>query len=452
MLPGIEKKINAAGLTSGNRVLVAVSGGVDSVVLLHLLADSAARFGLQVQVAHLDHQIRSNSHYDADFVRQLSDSLQLPCVVGVVDVPALKRGAGISLEMAGRQARRDFLLRTADQVDARMIALAHHRDDQVETFLLRLLRGSGATGLAAMRTLHGRWWRPLLDCSREQIQTYAKTRNLSWVEDASNVDPQFLRNRVRHNLVPQLGEINPQFSGRVSELCRQLQVDEDYWCQQVEAVFPSLIESAQDGLRLKRQELLGLHEALRVRVLREALRQLRGDLQRLEAIHLNAIVELVTGKRSQAQLDLPGCWVARRYETLWLRKCAPESVSSYDMELPVPGELRLPCGRVLRVHLTDEPAGEFALAVEFSLAEIGAQLRVRSWQPGDRFEPLGLQGSKKLKLFFGDAKVELEDRLRVPLLISGKQILWLAGMRRSRHATVNERTKEILRVELLEEA
>lgn len=449
MRSSLKKQISAAALQPGDSLLVAVSGGVDSVVLLRLLHELSGELGLRLQVAHLDHQIRLESSADADFVRQLCTELNVPCVVEACDVPRLADERGISLEMAGREARREFLLRQADLLGAQLIALAHHRDDQVETFLLRLLRGSGVAGLAAMQALQGRWWRPLLDCSREQILEVAQQQRLRWVEDQSNADPVFLRNKLRHQLLPQLREINLQVDERLAELCRQLQVDETYWQQQVEKTLSGLIVSTQDGLRLDRQKLLVLPEALRIRVIRGALRQLRGDLQRLESVHLRAVDELLTGTRSQAQLDLPGCWVARRYETLWLRDQAAAPLPDYDLLLPVPGELKLPCGRILSAQLSMEPSGESALAAEFLWSEIDRPLRVRNWRAGDSFAPQGMVGTKKIKRLFGDRKVELEERSRVPLLVSGEQILWLAGVRRSRFASIATASGEILRLELL---
>lgn len=444
----LERQIPAAGLEHGAPLVVAVSGGADSVVLLHLLHELADRYGLRLHVAHLNHQVRPEGSNDADFVRHLCAKLKLPCVVESVDVPVLAAEMGVSLEMAGREARRKFLLRHADRVGARLIAVAHHRDDQVETFFLRLLRGSGVAGLSAMQFRQDRWWRPLLECSREQILAYARRHKLGWVEDQSNSDPAFLRNRMRHQLLPQLREINLQFDERVSELCRQLRADELYWQQQVKVQLPALIVSTHDGLRLDRQKLLALPEALRIRVLREALRQVRGDLQRLEAVHLRAVSELLTGERSQAQLDLPGCWVARRYETLWLREQAPVKLKPYELSLPVPGELLLPCGRTLRAQLQAEPSGESATVAEFAWAGVAAPLEVRNWRPGDCFTPQGIDGHKKIKRLFGDLKVESEERSRVPLLLSAGEILWVAGLRRSSHASVAASSGEILRLEL----
>jgi len=446
----VENQIIAARQSLGDKLFLAVSGGVDSVVLLHLLAGLADRFGLLLHVAHLDHQIRPESSADADFVRRLCDNLSLPCVVESCDVAALASAEGISLEMAGREARRAFLKRQADQVGARLIALAHHRDDQVETFLLRLLRGSGTAGLSAMQVLRGHWWRPLLDCSREQILTYARQNELAWVEDASNSDPAFLRNRIRHQLLPEVAGLNPQFAGRLAGLCLQLQVDQEYWQQQVAEGFDRLIVPSGDGLRLDRQKLLAVPEALRVRIVREAIGRVRGDLLRIEAVHLQAIEGLLKRERSQGQVDLPGCWVARRYETLWLRKSAPEPLSPYVKDVPVPGAVQLPCGSGLRAQLTTEVLGESAWRVEFDAAQITGSLSVRSWQAGDSFAPLGMAGTKKLKRLFSDQKVEVEARERIPLLVSGGKILWVAGLRRSGYAPVTEKTTEVLRVELVQ--
>jgi tRNA(Ile)-lysidine synthase len=449
MLYSVEQQLPAAGFARGDSLLVAVSGGVDSVVLLHLLCNLGEEHGLCLQVAHLDHQIRSESAADAEFVRQLCERLNLPCSIEKCNVPELAAEQKISIEMAARQARRDFLQRIADKIGASLIALGHHRDDQVETFFQRLIRGSGTAGLAAMRTVQDRWWRPLLSCSRQQILAYAAAQQLRWVEDASNADPSYLRNRLRHQLLPQLRQLNPQLDERWQQLCGQLQDDNDYWQQQVAEVLPGLIKSSDDGLRLHLQPLLALPRALRMRVLRETLRRLRGNLQRLEAVHLYAIDALLRSERSQSQLDLPGCWVARRYQELWLRCEPPTLLADYQFILPVPGELLLPCGRVVRACLQDEQQGESLRVAEFCLSELSFPLTVRNWRPGDSFAPQGMLGSKRLKRFFSDQKVELEERNRIPILVSDGPILWLLGQRRSRHAEAGQKAGQILRLELI---
>ena len=432
-----------------SRLLVAVSGGVDSVVLLHALKNVSAELGVALEVAHLDHQIRPESSADADFVQKLCSQWDIPCHIESCDVPALAGENKISLEMAGRQVRREFLQRVAEEINAEQIVLAHHRNDQVETFMLRLLRGSGQSGLASMRVQQGIWWRPLLGCSREQIFEYARQHKLSWVEDKSNSDPAFLRNRLRTQILPQLVEINPRFYNRIAGLTEQFQLEDDYWQEQVEQNFTDLVVSRNDGLRLSRKTLLAVHPVLRMRMLREALCQVRGDLQQIDSIHLQAIENLLVSHRSQAQLDLPGGWVARRYQTLWFRDLAPILPEPFDLSLPIPGAIELPDGRVLRVSLQTEQDGESLNVTEYSFADLPQSLRVRSWHSGDRFEPSGMVGRKRLKSFFADNRVELERRVTTPLLVSGEEILWVAGMRRSRHAVAGHDRGIILRVELL---
>ncbi len=430
-------------------LLVAVSGGVDSVVLLHLLRGAAREFNLTLQVAHLDHQIRPESAADAEFVASLCEKWQLPCQLGREDVPGLAKGSGLSLEMAARQARRKFLQVVADSFGCERIVLAHHRDDQAETFFLRLLRGTGISGLAAMRPLQGRWWRPLLGVSRRQILDYARQQGLRWVEDESNRDPAYLRNRLRQQIMPQLRDLNPQLDERLSVLCEQVQGEEDFWQQHLAQLLIALEVPALDGLRLDRALLLEQHPALRLRIYREALRRVRHDLQRIETSHLRAIDGLLLADRSQAQIDLPECWVARRYEQLWFRSVAPARLSGYDLPLPIPGQVDLPHGQTLQALVLAEQQGESAAVVEFSLAELNEPLRVRSWQPGDCFAPQGMAGRKRLKRYFSDERIELEERASIPLLVAGEKILWVIGRRRSRHARANLQAGPILRLELL---
>ena len=445
----LEQSIVDTFPAGAERLLVGVSGGVDSVVLLHSLNCVAKLLSVSLHVAHLDHQVRSESSSDSAFVRGLCGQWDIPCYAESYDVPGLAERSKLSIEMAGRQARREFLQRNSRMIGADAIVLAHHQDDQLETFLIRLLRGCGQTGLAAMRVHNGIWWRPLLGCSRKQILEYAQQYELSWVEDQSNSSPVFLRNQLRHQLIPQLLEINPNMGRQVSGLTQQIQNEEDYWQELIAQQFDGIVLSRNDGLRLRRGDLLAQHPALRIRMLREALRQLRGDLQRIEAVHLHSIEALLAGQRSQAQLDLPGCWVARRYETLWLREAAPVLPEKFDLSLPVPGELELPDGRVLRTSIQDELEGESADVTEYCLAYLPASLRVRSWQTGDRFEPLGMKGHKRLKKFFADNQVEREARLTTPLLVSGETILWVVGMRRSNFAVAGHDKGKILRVELI---
>ncbi|HKK00663.1 MAG TPA: tRNA lysidine(34) synthetase TilS, partial [Desulfuromonadales bacterium] len=215
-------------LAPHERVLVAVSGGVDSVVLLHLFASCAARFPLTVFAAHLDHGLRPESGTDADFVRALCERLEIPLVIERVEAAETLR-AGDGLEAVARDLRRDFLRRTAARLGCGAIALGHHRDDQAETVLMRLLRGSGPTGLAAMRPRRDLFVRPLLAWPRSRLRSYLEEHDLPHVEDSSNADPLYTRNRLRHEVLPLLRTFNPALDDHLAQLAGQFCVEEAYW-------------------------------------------------------------------------------------------------------------------------------------------------------------------------------------------------------------------------------
>jgi len=447
----LRRRMKQAGLGPVSTLLVAVSGGLDSVVLLDLLVQLAVEFGYQLHVFHLDHQLRSQSRIDAAFVRQLCKTYGLPDHIATADVQSEAQNRGLSLEMAGRILRRQHLLALAQHLGATRILLAHHRDDQAETFLLRLLRGTGTKGLQAMCEYAPPWWRPLLHHGRQQLLAYARCRQLTWVEDHSNADLQFQRNRVRHQLLPLMRKENPRISEGLGRLCQQLQQDEDYWQQQLALIWPRLvIESSSQGrlssgceLRLARDFLLTQHPALQVRLLRAALAQVRGHLQGIEAVHLEALRALLAADRAQAEVSLPGCWAARRYQTLWLRPTAPE-ISSFNFWLYPGDSCPLPDGRRLHLRCETRSQGEDFSRVEFDFEQLQFPLQLRSPQPGESFIPSGMTGHSRLKKYLIDHKVEKEQRRQLPLLLHQDQILWLVGLRRAALAPVTDDQRKIL--------
>lgn len=421
--------VHEAGVKAGDRILVALSGGADSMVLLDLLLQVADPLQVALRAAHLDHAMRPESARDAAFVREYCRGRKVPLQVDRRDVPALARARGQGLEEAARVERRAFLRQAAQQAGCNLIAMGHHRDDQAETFLHRLLRGSGLTGLAGMRLRSGMIIRPLLRFSRADILDYRDHHQLPHVEDASNADTRFTRNRLRHHLLPLLRTFNPRIDEHLARLSSRIAREEDYWDRQVADQLAVLGEAAEDGWWLSVDGLAQLHPALRARVLRGALERVRGDLRHISARHLEALESLLGGPRPEAEIDLPGAWAGRRYRRLWLRVGAPPAVEDFTLDVPGPGEYDLPGGGCLQVSLQAGCSGEDRWAVEFDAEAVSFPLQVRNFRPGDRFYPCGAPGHRKLKDFFIDLKLDRELRRSLPL-VAGDEILWVVGVRR----------------------
>lgn len=416
-------------LPRGARVLVGISGGGDSVALLRLLLDVAGDYPLQLHAAHLDHGLRPESSADARWVEELCTVWQVPLTVERVDVAALAQTRGCGLEEAGRLARREMLQRLAQGHGCDVIALGHQRGDQAETVLHRLLRGTSMSGLAAMRPRQGRFIRPLLAWSRQELEDYLTACGQPYLQDASNLDPAFTRNRLRHQVLPLLGQFNPRLEEHLAALAQRSAEEEDYWQLQVAAAMEALRLPDRDELRLDRAGLAKLHPALGRRVLRSALGEVRGALSGLDAGHLQDLLALVASGSAQAELHLPQCWAGVRFDALVLRKSPPKRPSLPRVEVAGPGDYLLPDGRSLRFEIIAAPLGESQTAVEYDLAEVGFPLLIRGFEPGDRIRLEGLGGRKKLKELFSEARVEQELRSNWPLLV-GKELLWVVGLRR----------------------
>lgn len=417
-------------LSPADRVLVAVSGGADSVALLHLLHALAPVFPFALLAAHLDHGIRPESSEDADFVRSLCARLGVVLIEGRADVPALAAARRRGLEETARESRRSFLCQTAARHGCGAIALGHHRDDQAETVLFRLLRGSALSGLAAMRPRSDLFIRPLLSFSRQQIRDFLAGQGLDFIEDASNADVTYTRNRIRHQLLPLLRDFNPRIEEHLTRFSCRLALEEDYWESEECRLLATLGQVGEAEVRFARAGLLALHPAVRLRLLRRALLVVRGDLLGVAACHLTGVEKLLLADRPQAELHLPGAWAARRYEQLWLRRVAPESPLPVLLTIDGPGVYPLSGGGELLVSLVPSALGEDHRAVEFDASRVSFPLTLRSPLAGDRLRPAGMAGSKKLKDLLIDAKVPREQRRRL-LLVVADEILWVVGLRRS---------------------
>ena len=427
----------------GARVLVAVSGGGDSVALLHLLAELAEREAVALAgVAHFNHRLRPPaSDEDERFCRDLATRFGLPFVVESADVAELARSERISVEHAGHRVRHAFFKRAASRLGACRVALGHTIDDQAETYLLRLLRGAGAAGFSAIRPRIGLVVRPLLNVSRAALRAYLASQPASFREDASNLDRRVPRNRIRHDLIPSLRVYSPRV---VEVLAREAEIaraDEEWLARAANELGASLVQSTKGCVEVDAAGLAALHPALGRRVARDALVRVSGcavGFDHIERLRLLA-------EDAPTRVDFPRCRAERLAGVIRLTARAGRGtvarVEPFAYRLEVPGEVSVP---EAGVTISAEPAGpELFRSLTFSGPQTAKKhtpervvavaaagpFAVRSWQPGDRFRPLGLHGHrKKLQDLFVDRKVSRADRARIPLVLDAQdRIVWVVG-------------------------
>lgn len=413
----------------GDLVLVAVSGGADSVALLHVLQHLRLRLGLRLAVAHLHHGIRgAAADADAAFVRRLARQLGLPFVEEHRDVPQQAQAAGLSLEMAARAARYAFFARMAHQLGAAAVAVAHTADDQAETILLRLARGAGPQGLGGMEPVSRRAGlkiiRPLLSIRRAEIVAFLKMHRLRWREDASNRDPHFLRNRVRHEILPLLAKrLNPQIHAALLRLAAVLREENAWLDEHAIAALKKCAGPTRPTLSAKKLAALPL--PLRRRALRLWLMRPRLAAERLDFEAVDSALNLLETIRGTKTVELGDGWrVVRRYDQLAVENSPPADMPTWQL-------LIQPYRGIVKEQPTQP--GHLPARATLSAAAVGdSPLYVRTWRPGDRIAPLGMAGTKKLQDIFTDAKVPRGQRRHIPVVTCRAAIVWLPGYRIAR--------------------
>jgi tRNA(Ile)-lysidine synthase len=441
-------------------VIVGVSGGIDSMVLLHLLNIYRPAFALTVIVAHVNHGLRpAESEKEAKLVQRESERLSLPFEYGQFDVKEFQKTRGISVQDAARKVRFHFFNSLLKKHGAQKIALGHNADDQVETVILRLMRGSGLKGLKGMLPIReGRVIRPLLEVWRREIESFAIQNAIPSLQDSSNLQKNYLRNRLRLSLIPLIErEYQPNFRAVVMRTSAFLREENDYLEREAEEAYQKIVHEEKDHQTFRFSEYCSLHQAIQWRVIQKML----GRIYNEEMIEEGLVIDPVYHKLSQASpsflLELPqGFCLEKRYNMVLLGKGQMRPIPPFEVEIISPGHTYIEeIGREVVVEETqksDKLGGfnESPQTAFFDYQNLQFPLKMRNFRPGDRFQPLGVKGNQKLKEFFIDHKIPRFERPGIPLLISGEKIIWIVGYRIDERVKVTEKTQRVLRVEVLD--
>ena len=417
----------------GQNVGVAVSGGADSVCLLHVLLHLAPEWDLRLSVLHLNHGLRGEeSCQDEQFVRDLAAGLGLTAIVRAADVSAQPD----NLEQAARNARLDFFRQQISAGTVARIATGHTSNDQAETVLFRFLRGSGGAGLAAIRPVTtGGIVRPLLDVSRADNERYLREREIPWRDDSSNASRQFARNRIRHELLPQLAaEWNPAIVETLHRTADWALAEEEYWDAEIGRLASQFLVDRDGAVLVRTEVLCQLTLAAARRLVRCALERVKGDLRGVDFGHIAAIVALARAPLGHGRVQAPGVEAERSLD--WLRfadsVAARKSPRDYGLAAPVPGVVPVPGTRIALSLELIEKAETFALPESVYNIDQGwvdwrtlsGALEIRNWRPGDQYQPKGSAGEEKIKTLFQKARIPRWERRHWPVLTDGSQIVW----------------------------
>lgn len=443
----------------GENVLIGVSGGHDSVVLLHVLKEIAKYKKYKLHIAHVNHGVRGEeADEDEEYVRKLAEVYGLPFYVKKADMNRYAKERNLSSEEAGREIRYSFfreILKT--ELKTGKIAVAHNKNDQAETVIMRVMRGTGIDGLKGMDFVNGDVVRPLLDVTRSEIEKYCEDHGLEPRVDRTNFENIYSRNKVRLELIPY---IEDNFNSKITDaLCRMSELarrDSDFLHRLAEREYgTTLVREKNDAVTLDNDKFKALDPAIRYRVARIAVLKLTGDIEGLEEKHLRILTEFSDMSKTGKSIDLlKGIKVKMTYGELSIEKSEKRSVIRYNYKVEVGESLKLKeLGATLNSEVVEigsfEGEAKETYSSCFDYDQISGDIFIRNRLPGDKVKFLGMNGRKKLKDYFIDEKVPQDERELTPLIEIDGEIAWIVGYRSTEKARVTANTKRVLVLEYL---
>jgi len=449
-------------LEKGDRLIVGVSAGVDSMVLLHVLNAYCKEFAFSFIVAYVNHGLRpGETEKEAELVQKESERLGLTFECSQFNVKEFQKIEGLSLQDAARRIRFHFFNHLLQKYKFNKIALGHNADDQVETVLWRLLRGSGLKGLKGMLPIReGRVIRPLIEVWRKEIESFAKEKDIPYLLDSSNLKANYLRNRLRLSLIPFIEkEYQPNFKAVITKISVILREENDYLERSTEEAYQKIVHEEKDTLSFKFSEFQSLHNTIQWRLIQKIFGRVScGEMIREEGegLDISPIYEKLNQRSPSFLLELPfGTCLEKRYDMVFWRRGGVKPIPPFEVKLiPHARTYIEEIGRevlikeILRNGKFEDLNGFPNIAL-LDYQHLQFPLKVRNFRPGDRFQPLGIKGTQKVKEFFIDHKIPRFERPKIPLLISGEEIAWIVGYRINDRLKITEKTKKILRVEVI---
>jgi len=437
-------------LSGGETVLVGLSGGPDSVCLLSVLNALKEELNLKLHAAYVDHGLRPDeTPHEIEFCRKLCQEMSLPFIARTIDVRTYAKEKGMNMQEAARELRYRVFDELFHEIKADRIALGHTADDQMETFFMRFFRGSGPGGLSGIPPVRAKIIRPLIEVERQDIEEFLKVQDVHYVIDSSNLKEDYFRNRLRLSLIQEFKKINPRMAQTISRTMDILREEERYFDIVVTKALMKLISRKTDlRIELFLTPMESMDKVVLRRVLRRAIGETKG-LRGMEFVHIESIMGMIKEGKPGDRLSLPkGLRVIRNYATLVITSELPQRMDT--VTLSVPGQAVMEDVKaVLNASLEErvEAYGDGKTVAVFDADKTGTTLTVRPREKGDFFCPIGFGKRKKLQDFFVDEKVPRDERDSIPLILSGNDIVWIAGFRGDERFRVTEETKRFLKLE-----
>ena len=446
-------------IQKNDSILVALSGGPDSVCLLHILLELRDKLGINIAAAHVNHMLRgADADADEGFVQKLCNENNIKCYIKRVDINIIKQEEGLSHELAGRRERYKFFEEICKEGGYNKVAIAHNLNDNVETVFMRVIRGTGLDGLVGIRSKRDNIIRPIMCLSRKEIEDYIEKRSLEACLDKSNLEKEYNRNKVRLDLIPYISQnFNSDLIKSVNRMTDLLDIDNDYIEEQAQNIFNKYVTIDKKKVRID-LNLTKQHRAIFNRVIRKALMLSANTTTDFENKHINDIYDLFfsdTGKK----LNMPNSIIVEKvYGDIIIYKISDKSkevnksidgknsleLNDINNKIINYGDYIIKFNKILKKNYREISNNDLIKLFDYDNIKEGVEIRVR--QDGDKFKPLGMKGTKKLKDIFINLKIPRDIRDEIPLVCFDNNIAWIVGYRQSEDFKVTNQTENILKI------